>query len=119
MGLKRDLEIEKKRRLEQEAMVKHLRHELKKACEFNNEIRELNSKMHDMATNIVDQILPQHEKIVNLKKHAMELHQKLGATQMQAAYHTLVEAGEYDNLGPIVSEMLQGDQAGAASAKRQ
>jgi len=45
----------------------------------------------------------------------MILHQKLGATELQSAYHTLVEAHEFDSLGPIVSGMLHEGQRNAAS----
>ena len=83
MGLKRELAFEKQRRLEQEALIKDLRKELKKSCEINNEIRAINEQMQSMATSITDQLLPQTEKIMKLKKHAMDLHQKLGASQTE------------------------------------
>lgn len=92
-----------------------LRQELKKSCDVNNDIMSINTQMQEMASSITDQILPQTEKIMNLKKHAMDLHQKLGATQLQSAYHTLLEAREFESLGPIVSGMVQEGQRNAAS----
>ena len=40
-----------------------------------------------------------------------ELYKKLGGTEFQAWYQTLVEAGEYDQLGDVVSGMIAEKQA--------
>ena len=59
-----------------------------------------------MAQDIQNQLMPQMKALMDLKQHVATLYQKLGNTELQSWYKTLVEAGEFDQLGPIVSGML-------------
>ena len=63
-----------------------------------------------MAQDIQNQLLPQTKALMDLKQHVATLYQKLGNTELQSWYKTLVEAGEFDQLGPIVSGMLAAQQ---------
>jgi len=40
-----------------------------------------------------------------------ELYEQLGGTEFQSWYQTLLEAGEYEHLGPVVSGMVAEAQA--------
>ena len=53
----------------------------------------------------------QVQTISIMKLHMAQLYKELGKTDFQAWYHTLVEAGEYNALGPVVSGMLAEGQA--------
>ena len=59
-----------------------------------------------MAQDIQGQLMPSTKAVMDLKRHVATLYQQLGNTELKSWYHTLVEAGEFDQLGPILSEML-------------
>ena len=65
--------------LEQEIL--ELKLKLKKSKEMNEEITLVNQKLEDTANSITDTIIPQHEKIIELKKHMSTLYQKLGCSE--------------------------------------
>jgi len=43
---------------------------------------------------------------MKLKSHILELYKQMGYDENQCNYHTLVEANEFEQLGPVVSAML-------------
>ena len=111
MQLDRALNISEKRRKETEA-------ELEKSTRVNahnaglkSEVIEVHKTLKKMAEQIQDQLMPQTQTIMILKQHIYELYKMLGNSESKAWYHTLVEAGEYEALGPFVSGMLIEGQA--------
>ena len=58
-----------------------------------------------------DNMNVQAQKIQHLKKVMVELYQKLGSTEDQAWYQTLIENEEFnDELGDVVSSMMANSQ---------
>ena len=105
-GLQRQLATEKKRRETAEKHLKEARERLVHCNGVHGEVIAVHNQIEKMAGQIADQLVPQNELVVNLKHHIAQLHQRLGASPAQAWYHTLVEAGDYANMGPTVSALL-------------
>jgi len=55
---------------------------------------------------VTSEILPATLKIMKLKSHILDLYKQMGYDENQCNYNTLVEAGEFSELGPVVSAML-------------
>jgi chromosome segregation ATPase len=102
-ALERQLENEKKRRKEIEHQVSDLKQSLKNATNLNQEVTQIYLKTQVMAQDIQDQLMPQTKNLMNLKQHVASLYQQLGNTELKSWYHTLIQAGEFEQLGPIVS----------------
>jgi len=43
---------------------------------------------------------------MKLKSHILELYKQMGYDENKCNFHTLVEAGEFSELGPVVTAML-------------
>jgi len=110
MQLERQLSIEKQRRLETEQKLQILQ---KQGSEFNRlqgQIIDLSDAIATMAGKVETDILPATVKVVNLKTRLFQLYKDMGYDDTKAQYKTLLEAGEYDQLGPVVSAIVQGGQ---------
>ncbi len=79
---------------------------LSEARDIKQELRAFYAKLNAIAAKSNGQMVPQTETIVQLKLKMMELYQKLGVSAIQAEYHTLVQCGEFDKLGHVLSVML-------------
>jgi len=87
-------------------VVSELKKSLRDATNLNQEVTQIYHKTQVMAQDIQDQIVPQTKALMNLKQHVASLYQQLGNTELKSWYHSLLEAGEFEQLGPIVSSML-------------
>jgi len=101
-SLERQLEGEKKRRKETELVISELKKNLRDATNLNQEVTQIYHKTQAMVQDIQDQIVPQTKALMNLKQHVASLYQQLGNTELKSWYHSLLEAGEFEQLGPIV-----------------
>ena len=77
---------------------------------MNQEITRVNQRLEATATSITDTIIPQHEKIIELKKHMASLYQQLGCSEQQSWYKTLLESSEYNHIEPFVTAMVNQEQ---------
>jgi len=77
---------------------------------MNQEITRVNQRLEATATSITDTIIPQHEKIIELKKHMATLYQQLGCTEQQSWYKTLLESSEFNHIEPFVTAMVKQEQ---------
>ena len=62
----------------------------------------MNDAIQDMVGKVQGDILPATLKVVKLKTHISELYKKMGYDENTVQYKTLLEAEEYDQLGPVV-----------------
>ena len=66
----------------------------------------MSSQIGALSKEIQHDNLPATLRIVKLKTHIGELYKQLGYDDKKAEYQTLVECGEFEHLGPVVSTML-------------
>jgi len=66
----------------------------------------MSKRIHDLAQVVTSEILPATLKIAKLKNHILGLYKQMGYDENQCNYNTLVEAGEFDQLEPVVTAML-------------
>ena len=90
LQLQDDVLREEKRTRAAEQRAADLGMKLSEARDIKQELREFYAKLDAIAAKINGQMVPQTETIVQLKLKMMELYQKLGASAIQAEYHTLV-----------------------------
>ena len=88
-----------------------LKGSLKRATEHNYEVMMMDQRIEKLKGDVKGDHRTQIQNVSILKLHMAQLYKELGKTDFQAWYHTLVEAGEYNALGPIVSAMLAEGQA--------
>ena len=90
-----------------------------KTKELNQEITRINHVLEATATSITDQILPQTQKIISLKKTVAELYTRLGCSDLNAWYQTLMESNELENIEPLVTQMVRNQRVQAESRNTQ
>ena len=117
MSLESQLAKEKEKRLAAEKDLHECRNRLQSRNEVHGEVIMVNRQIEKMAGQIADQLVPQNELVIHLKNHIASLHQRLGASPIQAEFHTLVEAREYDYLGNTVSLMIADGNGKASGLK--
>ena len=110
------LELERKYKMEREEHAK-LKEEHRllqrrnlQQSELSQEITRVNKTLEKTADEITATILPQHQKIINLKKHVASLYQKLGDSESQSWYKTLLESNELEHIGGCVEEIVRPGQ---------
>ena len=90
-----------------------------KTKELNQEITRINQVLEATASSITDQILPQTQKIISLKKTVAELYTRLGCSDLNAWYQTLMESNELENIEPLVTQMVRNQIVQAESRNTQ
>ena len=73
---------------------------------FNDELTNMSKRISELAQKVTEEILPATLKIAKLKTHILGLYKQMGYDENQCNYHTLVEAGEFEQLEPVVTAML-------------
>ena len=95
-----------------------LKKRLRATNSLNQEVTKGYLKTQAMAQQIQESIAPQTKTIINLKQHVATLYQQLGTSELKSWYHTLIEAGEFDQLGPIISQMMMSQLRNGSQLER-